>query len=100
MVGVKVKLTFGSNIDKKIFADTDVVTIDSSKIIVKSYYDGFRISWPEQNFADNLAISYHLQASKGDDPYVIIYRGSATKYTWKLDLERDISYRLVDDSMQ
>lgn len=71
------------------------MTIDSSRINVKSYHDGFRISWPEQNFADNLAISYHLQAAKGDNNYIIIYRGSATKYTWKLDLQHDISYKLV-----
>ncbi len=77
----------------------DVVTIDSSRINIKSYHDGFRISWPEQNFADNLAISYHLQAARGDKNYIIIYRGSATKYTWKLDFQPDISYKLVTCSI-
>lgn len=77
----------------------DVVTIDSSRINIKSYHDGFRISWPEQNFADNLAISYHLQAARGDKNYIIIYRGSATKYTWKLDFQPDIPYKLVTCSI-
>ena len=70
-----------------------MVTIDSSKIYVKAFHDGFRISWEEQNFVDNPAISYHLQMAKGDESYTIMYRGSANKYTWKSDLERDVPYK-------
>lgn len=77
---------------------TGAVTIDDSKINVKSYYDGFRISWEEQNFADSQAISYHLQVAKGREAdYIMLYRGSSTKYTWKADLENDVTYRSVRD---
>lgn len=72
----------------------DIVTIDSSKIKVESFHDGFRISWEEQSFADNPAISYHLQKmSDGDESYINIYRGSATKYTWRTDLCTRITYK-------
>jgi hypothetical protein len=77
---------------------TDIVTIDSSKINVESFHDGFRISWDEQSFADNPAISYHLQVDDGrgidgETGYMNIYRGSATKYTWKANLCSGITYK-------
>ena len=76
-----------------IFHNLEVVTLDSSRIRVESFYDGFRVSWDEQNFADNTAISYHLQQSKGNSDYINIYRGSASKYTWKSELQGDVTYR-------
>lgn len=62
-------------------------------ISVQAFHNGFRIMWEEQNFADNQAISYHLQMAKGDANYVIIYRGSATKFTLKSDLDAYVTYR-------
>lgn len=74
---------------------TEVVTIDSSKISVKAYHDGFRVFWEEQKFVDNTAITYHLQMSKENADYINIFRGSATKYTYKFDLEDHVVYRSV-----
>jgi len=71
----------------------DITTIDSSQITVEAFYDGFRISWTQQNFVDNQAISYHLQMAKGADDYVNIYRGSTSKFTLKRELEGGILYR-------
>lgn len=80
---------------KIIIITTEIAKIDSSQITVEAFYDGFRISWVQQNFVDNLAISYHLQMAKGDEDFVNIYRGSTSKFTLKMELEGDTVYRWV-----
>ncbi len=70
-----------------------MLTIESSKINVQAFHNGFRISWDKQNFADNHAITYHLQSAVGDADYTNQCRGSSTKHTWKTDLEDDVIYK-------
>ena len=65
-----------------------------SNLRADAYHDGIRISWSGHDRADNHGISYHLQmATHEDSGYVMIYRGSSTKYTWKTDLDYNVYYR-------
>ncbi len=61
--------------------------------MVDAFYDGFRISWEQQNYADNQAISYHLQMAKGEEGFVNVYRGSTSKFTLKMELGGDVQYK-------
>ena len=73
---------------------TDVGIVDNLR--VDAYHDGIRISWDSYDFADNQGMSYHLQVAAGSGDFKLIFRGSATKFTWKEDLEYNVPYKLVD----
>ena len=67
-----------------------------TNLCAQPYHDGIRISWLGHDFTDNPGITYHLQmtTSKSGD-YVMLYRGSSTKYTWKADLDYSVRYMYV-----
>ena len=72
----------------------DAITMDSARICVNAFHDGFQISWEELKFADNPVLSYHLQMAKGEQDYTYIYRGSASKYKYiNHNLEDKIPYK-------